>query len=96
MNGHKQAQIAGIYMRVKNPKKIRALMVLQDVSMRQLAEAIGYAGHGYVSAILNGKIKTVTPERAARIARHLDAPIDKLFEPRLSTDGSDNGESNAA
>lgn len=83
-------------MRVKDPKKIRKLMVLQDVSHRDLAEAAGYSGHSYITAILKGRIQTVTPERAARIARHLDVKVDDLFVPRLSTDSGDNAESNAA
>lgn len=72
-------------MRVRDPKKILKLMVIQEVSARTLAEEVGYASHSYVTRILRGEIKTVTPERAARIARYFGVGIDDLFVPRLST-----------
>lgn len=73
-------------MRVRDPKKIKTLMVVQDVSTRRLAAEVGYASHAYVGRILRGEITTVTPERAARIARFLGVGMDDLFVPRLSTD----------
>lgn len=73
-------------MRVIDPKKILKLMVIQDVSARALAEAVGYASHSYVTRILRGEIKTVTPDRAARIASHFGVGMDDLFVGRLSTD----------
>lgn len=73
-------------MRVSDPKKIRKLMLIQDATQRQLAEAAGWQSHTYVTRLLAGEIKTVTPERAARIARFFGVGIDDLFVPRLSTD----------
>lgn len=73
-------------MRVIDPKRIQKLMVVQDVSTRRLALEVGYASHAYVGRILRGEITTVTPERAARIARFLGVGVDDLFVPRLSTD----------
>lgn len=73
-------------MRVTNLKLLKKLMVIQGVSARQLAEVCGYKSHAYITRILRGEITTVTPERAARIARHLEVPIDELFMPRLSSD----------
>lgn len=73
-------------MRVSDPKKIRKLMLIQDATQRQLAEAAGWQSHSYVARLLSGEIKTVTPERAARIARFFGVGIDDLFVPRLSTD----------
>jgi transcriptional regulator with XRE-family HTH domain len=90
------AALPGIYMRVTDPKKIKKLMVIQGVSARSLAEACGYRSHAYVARILRGEIKTVTPERAARIARHLQVGVDDLFMPRLSTDPSHNAKRGAA
>lgn len=75
-----------IYMRVIDPKRILKLMAIQDVSARQLATGVGYSSHSYVTRILRGEISTVTPERAARIARFFGVGIDDLFVPRLSTD----------
>lgn len=73
-------------MRVIDRKKISKLLLIQDVSQRQLAEAAGWASHSYVARILDGTISTVTPDRAARIARFFGVGIDDLFVPRLSTD----------
>jgi transcriptional regulator with XRE-family HTH domain len=75
-------------MRVIDPKKIKKLMLVKqpEVSARELAEAVGYKSHSYVTRILRGEIKTVTPERAARIARYLEVGVDDLFVARLSTD----------
>lgn len=73
-------------MRVKDPKQILKLMAIQDVSARTLAREVGYASHSYVQRILRGEITTVTPERAARIARYFGVGVDDLFVARLSTD----------
>lgn len=77
-------------MRVTNLKRLKKLMVIQGVSARQLADVCGYKSHAYITRILRGEIKTITPERAARIARHLEVGVDDLFMPRLSTDTSRN------
>lgn len=73
-------------MRVLDPKKIAKLMAIQEVSQRQLAEAAGWQSHSYVARLLTGEIKTVTPDRAVRIARFFEVGVDDLFMPRLSTD----------
>lgn len=74
-------------MRVTDPKKIRKLMLIQEVTQRELAEAAGWGSHSYVARILSGEIKTVTPERAARIAEHFGVGLDDLFVARLSSAG---------
>lgn len=73
-------------MRVIDPKKIRKLMLIQDVTQRELAQAAGWKSHSYVARLLSGEIKTVTPDKAARIAHHLSVGQDDLFVARLSTD----------
>lgn len=83
-------------MRVHDPKKIQKLMVIQEVSARTLADEVGYSSHSYVTRILRGEIKTVTPERAARIARFLGVGVDDLFVPRLSTDAGRTDKRGAA
>lgn len=73
-------------MRVRDPKKLLKLMAIQEVSARTLAEEIGYSSHSYITRILRGEITTVTPDRAARIARYFGVGIDDLFVARLSSD----------
>lgn len=83
-------------MRVKDPKQIKKLMVIQGVSARTLADKVGYASHSYVNRILSGEVNTVTPERAARIARFFGVGVDDLFVPRLSTDASQSAKRRVA
>lgn len=73
-------------MRVSNLKLLLKLMAIQEVSGRRLAEEVGYSSHTHMRRILNAEISTVTPEKAARIARFLGVGVDDLFVPRLSTD----------
>lgn len=83
-------------MRVTDPKKIKKLLVIKDMSARDLATAVGYQSHAYITRILRGEIKTVTPERAALIAAVLEVGVDDLFVARLSTDASQNVKGRAA
>lgn len=73
-------------MRVKDNQQIQKLMVIQNASSRQVAKACGWQSHSYVTRILRGEITTVTPERAARMARFFGVGVDDLFVPRLSSD----------
>lgn len=72
-------------MQVIDPKKIRRLMVVQEVSQRQLALMLGWKAHSYLGRIINGQITTVDPETATRIAVALGVTMDDLFLPRAST-----------
>jgi DNA-binding Xre family transcriptional regulator len=92
----KPHRLPEIYMRVIDPKKIKKLMVIKDMSARTLSEKVGYRSHAYVTRILRGEIKTVTPEKAARIAATLEVGLDDLFVARLSTDGGQNVKRNVA
>lgn len=83
-------------MRVIDPKRILKLMAIQDVSARTLAAAVGYSSHSYVTRILRGEITTVTPDRAARIARYFGVGVDDLFVTRLSSDARQTSKQGAA
>lgn len=84
-----RAKLPEMYMKVIDPKKIVKLMVIQDVTQRELAEAAWGEGasHSYLGRVLRGEVKTgIKPEAAARIAHYLGVGIDDLFVARLSTD----------
>jgi plasmid maintenance system antidote protein VapI len=83
-------------MQVKDPKKIRKLMVLEDVSARGLAKELGYASPTHFRRVLDGEIKTMTPDKAARLARRLGVGMDDLFVPRLSSDSGQNEKGHVA
>lgn len=86
----KPPRLPEIYMRVLDPKKIKKLMVIKDVSARTLATKVGYQSHAYITRILRGEISTVTPEKAARIAAFLEVGVDDLFVARVSSDTDQN------
>lgn len=73
-------------MKLINVKRLRTLMVVQEVSQRRLAMAAGYKSHAYMGRLLRGEVDTLEPEAALRIARFLGVGVDDLFVPRLSTD----------
>ncbi len=73
-------------MKLHNLKRLRTLLVVQEVSQRRLALAAGYKSHAYMGRILRGEVDTLEPEAALRIARFLGVCVDDLFVPRLSTD----------
>lgn len=77
-------------MRVIDPKRIKKLLVIKDMSARTLADKVGYQSHAYITRILRGEIKTVTPEKAALISAVLEVGIDDLFVARLSTNTAQN------
>jgi transcriptional regulator with XRE-family HTH domain len=68
-------------MRVHNLKGLRTLMVVRDVSQRQLALAAGYRSHAYMGRLLRGEVDTLEREAAVRIARFLQVGTDFLFAP---------------
>ena len=72
-------------MRLHNRKGLRTLMVVRDVSQRQLARAAGYRSHAYLGRLLRGQVDTLEPAAALRIARYLQVDTGFLFAPRTSS-----------
>ena len=60
-------------------KRFAKLMLIQGISQRQMADALGWRSHSYVGRLARGEVPTVTPEVAARIALVLGVGIDDLF-----------------
>lgn len=75
-----------LFMKVRDPQYIAQLMEIQGVSLRELSRSAGWKSHTYLMRILKGKIGSVQPKPAARIARRLGVRIDDLFLTRLSSD----------
>lgn len=73
-------------MKLINVKRLRTLMVVQEVSQRRLAMAAGYKSHAYMGRLLRAEVDTLEPGAALRIARFLGVGVDDLFVPRMSTD----------
>jgi transcriptional regulator with XRE-family HTH domain len=72
-------------MQLKDRRKLARLMVIQEVSHRQLATAAGWKSHSYLGRLLRGDVKTLDTDAAVRIAHHLGVPVDDLFLTRVTT-----------
>lgn len=77
-------------MKVRDPLQISRLMVRKGVSSRELAAAAGWKSHTYLLRILNGKIKSVQPTPARKIAKHLGVDPDRLFLTEVTGQGGQN------
>lgn len=74
-------------MEVIDPRRIKKLMAIQDVSGRELAEQANWKSHTYLQRLLKGDAKNVEPEHAVRISYYLGVGVDDLFVPRTSSEG---------
>lgn len=71
-------------------KKLAKLVVVQEVTHRQLADVAGWSSHSYVSRLLRGEVTTMKPEPAVRIAKFLGVPLEDLFVTKLATNHAHN------
>lgn len=72
-------------MELIDRKRLARLMVVQDVSQRELAKAAGWKSHSYMGRLLRGDVKTLEAEPALRIAHHLQVGVEDLFLTRVDT-----------
>lgn len=72
-------------MQLEDPKKLRKLMVIQEVSQRELATAAGWKAHSYLGRLLRGEVNSLEPEPAVRIAKYLGVGVDDLFVVKVSS-----------
>lgn len=70
-----------VYMRLSKDgrKRLAKLLVIQDVSHRKLAEAVGWKSHTMVRQLLVGERAGVSLESAHAIAHYLGVSVDDLF-----------------
>lgn len=68
-------------MILRDHKKLQRLLVIQEVTHRELAAAAGYRAHSYVSRLARGEVHTVGVDAARRIAQRLKVGVDDLFLP---------------
>lgn len=71
-------------MLLKDRKQLAKLMVIQNVSARQLAEVAGWKSHSYMNRLLSGNARTLKTDPALRIAHYLGVGVDDLFLTRIS------------
>jgi hypothetical protein len=72
-------------------KRLARLMVINDISQRQLSRAAGWKSHTYLGRMLKGTVSTCEPEHAVKIARFLGVAVDDLFVAKVSSATGQNG-----
>lgn len=77
-------------------KRLQKLMLIQGVSQRDLAEAIGWRSHSYLGRILRGTVSTIDTDAAVRIAHHFEVGVDDLFLAESSSDSRHSAKSLAS
>lgn len=92
MNSLNNRPIGGVWMYLpdQNRKRLAKLMLIQDVTQRELAEAAGWKSHSYLGRLLRGDVNTLDLEPAIRIALYLGVGTDDLFVARASSDAARN------
>lgn len=73
-----------VWMILRDRKRLATLMVIQQVTHRELAQAAGWKSHSYLGRLLRGEAQTLEPEPALRIAKFLGVGVDDLFLVRVS------------
>lgn len=66
-------------MELRDRKKLARLMVVQEVSQRELAAAAGWKSHSYLGRLMRGDVKTLETDPALRIAHYLQVGVEDLF-----------------
>ena len=74
-----------IWMLVRDHKKLARLLLIQEISHRDLARALGWKSHSYVGRLCRGKVRSVDERAALRIAHLLKVSVDDLFEVKVSS-----------
>lgn len=72
-------EVGELYMILKDHKKLASIMIVQDISQRELARAAGWKSHSYMGRLLRGEKKSLDAEAAVRIAHRLGLPLEHLF-----------------
>lgn len=85
-----------LWMLIRDHKKLARLLVIQEISHRQLADALGWKSHSYVGRIVRGKVRSIDGDAALRIAAILKTPVDDLFAIKVSSQAGRNGQDEAA
>lgn len=76
-----RARTGAVFMRLhkQGRQRLAKLLLIQGVTHRELASAIGWKSHGMISQLLNGTRNGVEPEKALAIAKYLGVDVSDLF-----------------
>lgn len=79
-----ETSLGEVWMQVRDHRKLARLVLIQGVTQRQLAEALGHKSHTYIGRVLMGEKKTMTTEAAIRLCHFLQVPVDDFFMTKSS------------
>jgi transcriptional regulator with XRE-family HTH domain len=85
-------ELGELYMILRDRKKLLSVMIVQEVSQRELAKAAGWKSHSYLGRLLRGEANTLDPDAALRIAHKLGLPVNDLFLTRVSEKTGSNSQ----
>lgn len=74
-------------------KRLATLMLIQEKSQRDVAEAAGWSSHSYLGRLLRGEVDTLDTDPALRIARFFGVGVDDLFVVRVSNRTGESSQS---
>jgi len=66
-------------------EKLHRLRIHKNLTLKSLAQALGYTAHGYISELETGK-KLPTIEFVVNVARLFDVSTDQLLKDELDTE----------
>ena len=67
-------------------EKLRLLRTSKQITLKELAHALGFTAHGYLSEIESGK-KKPTADFVLKVARYFDVTTDELLKDELEVGG---------
>lgn len=71
-------------------EKLRLLRLRQRLTLKELAQKLGYSAHGYLSEIESGK-KKPTVDFVLKIADHFNISTDHLLRDKLRLGKNQHG-----
>lgn len=74
-----------VWMRVKDNEALKRKRKRMNLTQRELAFLARPCSQTTIYLLEKGEMKTLSEELAGRIARRLDADLEDLFEPRVSS-----------
>lgn len=93
--GTRSAQGRGeIWMILRDRKKLLTLIVVQELTHRQLARGAGLRSHAYLGRLLRGEVDTLKVEPAVRMCKFLGVPVDDLFLTKVSNPSARSAKGN--
>lgn len=66
-------------------KRFAKLLLIQGVTHRELAKAVGWKSHGMICQLLSGDRAGVKPDKALGIAAYLGVDVSDLFLTEMSS-----------